>query len=760
MQVKNEMSDFAVSSDNKFNKNRKVFSMKNSIDKAWDKISPVWPMKNMIAVNPLQGLENMKFDAALKDALKYFQMQKAPLQMEAVNRETIKWCQAYFDQGQARIAMPFREKGLFQSWLLLAKHDKNLYGKNKSTRLWLSRLSTDPMDVISQCMYQLKIPNDKYTQFFSLMLTTLAGWCGYIKYRTSWCDDVIENQHPVTAEEFLAMRLVITTCLWPKAAEFLNWDAEHDYDLFAARMKQIHESETSYQDHIVAEIARNSHHALRPSKKSAFAQFVFCIDVRSEQFRRSLESIGHYETYGFAGFFGMSLEIHHQHTQKSFSSCPVLLKPTHKVSGCLNDAVCDSHSIQKRIDFVKSMKGTYESLKYTFSIPFTLVEIMGPFSGAWMGLKTFFPSAMVSLQRQFTKKSLIKTNTVPNLQESAVGFGIPLEQQCTLAEAILNMIGITKDFSPYVVICGHGSETENNAYATALDCGACGGHQGDMNAKVLVSMLNQPEVRSYLKTKGIVIPAKTQFIAAEHNTTTDDVALFTEEECEDLRRDLAVAKKISNKIRYQQLSTDILPDNIADLTRHIKNRSTSWSQTRPEWGLASNAAFIVGPRSLTEKINLEGRSFLHSYDWKADEDSKVLTTILTAPMVVAQWINGQYLFSTLDNVAFGGGSKITQNVAGKIGVMQGNASDLMHGLALQSVYRNDTTPYHEAVRLLTIVMAPRSKIDNIIANQEVLQKLFGNEWVRLISIDPLDNAMYKLQPDLTWKHIKQLPEMN
>ena len=57
---------------------------------------------------------------------------------------------------------------------------------------------------------------------------------------------------------------------------------------------------------------------------------------------------------------------------------------------------------------------------------------------------------------------------------------------------------------------------------------------------------------------------------------------------------------------------------------------------------------------------------------------------MTAPMVVAQWINAQYLFSTLDNVSFGAGSKVTQNITGKLGVMQGNASDLMHGLPQQT----------------------------------------------------------------------------
>lgn len=171
---------------------------------------------------------------------------------------------------------------------------------------------------------------------------------------------------------------------------------------------------------------------------------------------------------------------------------------------------------------------------------------------------------------------------------------------------------------------------------------------------------------------------------------------------------------------------------------------------QPEWALAQNASFIVAPRSLTKNSDLEGRSFLHSYDWHLDEDGSTLNLILNAPMVVAQWINSQYLFSTIDNVTFGSGSKITQNVVGKIGVMQGNASDLMHGLALQSVYANDHESYHKPSRLMTLVYAPSNKIDKVIANSPKLQQLFINQWVWLYCLDPRSKKFYYLEKDLTW----------
>ena len=213
-----------------------------------------------------------------------------------------------------------------------------------------------------------------------------------------------------------------------------------------------------------------------------------------------------------------------------------------------------------------------------------------------------------------------------------------------------------------------------------------------------------------------------------------------------IKQDLEKARQINSAVRLKQMQ---VMDGGANLTRL---RSQDWAQVRPEWGLARNAAFIVAPRGISASLNLEGRCFLHSYEYAQDAEGRSLTAILTAPMVVAEWINTQYLFSTLDNVAYGGGSKITKNITGKIAIMQGNASDLMTGLPLQSVYRSDKEAYHEIQRLMTVVYAPRPMLDSIIQAQPVLQKLFGNGWVQLACIEPDTRKTYLLNRDFTWKH--------
>ena len=181
--------------------------------------------------------------------------------------------------------------------------------------------------------------------------------------------------------------------------------------------------------------------------------------------------------------------------------------------------------------------------------------------------------------------------------------------------------------------------------------------------------------------------------------------------CDVIEKDLEIIKKQS----YKKART-----------------SQDWAQPRPEWGLARNASLIIGPRSITEGINLNARSFLHSYDYTQDQDGSLLAAIIGGPIVVAQWINAQYLFSTLDNTAFGGGSKVTANISGKVGCMQGNASDLMHGLSLQSVYETDSKAYHELVRLTVVIYAPKSFARPLIEKNEKVSELIRNKWIHII----------------------------
>lgn len=715
---------------------------------ASDVVAPVWPMKTFIAVNPLQGLEDLPFEQAVHESARHFCInnQKIPAR-ESANRELIKWCTVFFDEGQATLTMPNRHLGFYRSFAELARYDGRL-NQSKSDDEFLLSLPYSPEEAISKCLKQLDIPERHWQDFLRQSLAALPGWSGYVKWKENWQNPLEHAQRPASLVEFVAVRLVLTCLLWRDASY-----VEGTVTPAPAYLEQLPVSEKKYRNALLSKVIPHAQQVASGTRTRPEAQLVFCIDVRSEPFRRAVEARNNYETLGFAGFFGVPVQIKGYDDDQSHDSCPVLLKPAHEVHEvpCAAKSPCADRHVKGR-KLLKLPKALYQSLKYNFTTPFALVEMLGPWYGLWMTMKTFTPSLSGRIKESVVSGVMPAIDVTPDLED------ITQAQQADYAENALRMMGLTTRFAPLVVLCGHGSTTDNNAFASSLDCGACGGNHGGANARILAAILNRKSIRSQLATRGLPIPDDTQFVAAEHDTTTDEVKLFgTSELAGDhrtrigqLKADLAQAQLANAAYRC---STFGIPNS--QLTNGVKatyRRGHDWAQVRPEWGLARNAAFIVGPREITREVNLEGRCFLHSYDWTSDLEGKYLTTILTAPMVVAQWINSQYLFSTLDNIAYGAGSKVTHNVIGKIGVMQGNASDLMHGLPLQSVYSTDDTAYHEPLRLLTVVYAPRSSLDSIIGSQTVLQKLFGNGWVSLASLDPTDNQTYLLNRDLTWRN--------
>lgn len=167
----------------------------------------------------------------------------------------------------------------------------------------------------------------------------------------------------------------------------------------------------------------------------------------------------------------------------------------------------------------------------------------------------------------------------------------------------------------------------------------------------------------------------------------------------------------------------------------LRQRGNDWSQVRPEWALANNAAFIAAPRRRTAGADLGGRAFLHEYEWQDDEDFKILELIMTAPMVVANWINMQYYGSVVDNRRFGSGNKVLHNVVGGgIGVLEGNGGDLRVGLPLQSLHDGERW-VHEPLRLSVFIEAPESAIEDVIAGHETVRQLVDNGWLHLFRID-------------------------
>ncbi|WP_413437830.1 DUF2309 domain-containing protein [Sulfuriferula sp. GW1] len=329
--------------------------------------------------------------------------------------------------------------------------------------------------------------------------------------------------------------------------------------------------------------------------------------------------------------------------------------------------------------------------------------------------------------------------------------GFSSNEQAHLVGQALRSIGLVEHFSRFVLLVGHGSTSENNPYESALDCGACGGNSGIFNARAMAQMANKSEVRRRLREQGLDIPADVHFVAALHNTTTDEITILDRElippahliYLDRLHKGLKAASRLCAQERMATLvpsDTGAPPDANAS-SRLARRNANDWSQARPEWGLSRNAYFVIGRRQLTQRAVLAGRAFLNSYDWRVDPKRRLLESILTGPLVVGQWINMEHYFSTVDNERYGSGNKAYHNVAGRFGVMTGNLSDLRTGLPAQTVLK-DGHPYHEPLRLITLIEAPFEHARSAIEGVVTIKRLVQNDWIRMLVLDPETLAVH------------------
>lgn len=509
------------------------------------------------------------------------------------------------------------------------------------------------------------------------------------------------------------------------------------------------------------------------------AQLVFCIDVRSESFRRHIEAQGPYETFGFAGFFGIPISHQPFDCDQRASLCPVLLTPSHAVMETPRpegSAALENYSSGSR--WWQLGDHLFHDMKQNPIGSMMVIDALGFFFSLGLVGKTLlkktFRRMTSAVESGLTQRvpTRISISTPSDPQHTRIGEviaeavpdglapGFSLSERAAFIENSLRAMGLTKNFARLVCLCGHGSETDNNPYYGALDCGACGGKPGDANARVFAAMANEPEVRRILRERGLPIPDDTWFLPGKHNTTTDRVEFYDLEELPDshqedlraLQKDLEKAgamQALERCRRIPKAPTEISPERAF---AHVDERSCDWANTRPEWGLAGNAAFLIGRRKLTQGLDLGGRVFLHSYDPIADPQGAILEKIMTAPLIVGEWINTGYYFSAVDPWKHGSGSKVLHNVVGGVGIMLGSQSDLQMGFPLQTV-NNGSHHYHEPMRLLAIIEQTPDVIASIIQKHSILQQLLHNQWLNLVALDPHRFEFHRYNPTATWERI-------
>ncbi|WP_197409520.1 YbcC family protein [Erythrobacter sp. YT30] len=632
------------------------------------------------------------------------------------------WAAGQFDRGQA-LWSPAPGEEAYAAWRAFAVHDltPEIAGLSGFCAAVAAAPDT-PERAIVAASDALGLTDKAAETAFHRLYISLGGWSQHARWLL-WQAELAEESDQTLAA-MLAIRLI-----WEEQLLALYPEIEGKWKMTVeAHAEPIAPSRDQAALAVLQDAADRSHQrtlleALTGKSETdgrALLQAAFCIDVRSEVFRRALESVdGGIETIGFAGFFGLPL-AHKSHGSDIVENrLPVLLNP----------AVETTSEGDPETDFDTRIAArttrAWGRFRQAAVSSFAFVEAMGPLYAV-----------------KLLKSSLGLTKSSNNDPAPKVVGGMSFPAKVDTAETILKAMSMTKDFGKIILLLGHGGNVTNNPHESAYHCGACGGHQGDVSARVLADLLNDPETRQGLETRGLYVPDDTLFVAGLHDTTTDKITLFDAESPERFDADLEQvhqwlheASAIARAERAPKLPGSHWTD--------VELRARNWAEIRPEWGLAGCAAFIAAPRSATAGKDLGGRAFLHSYDWQADSGFTTLELIMTAPVVVASWISLQYYGSSVAPDIFGGGNKLIHNVVGGIGVIEGNSGRLRPGLPWQSVHDGDKL-MHDPVRLSVMIEAPREEISKVLEAHPHVRDLFDNGWLHLFALaDGKVNARYR-----------------
>ncbi|MBV6273405.1 DUF2309 domain-containing protein [Alcaligenaceae bacterium CGII-47] len=665
--------------------------------------------------------------------------------LDMAQAQISQFCASYFDDVQAEWRMRGAQT-MYEAWRLALERDASVrraLGRNRIAQ-FLCELPQSADELIPWACARLDGCHEHWDDYLEAMLLRLPGWaswCAFLRLRAGLCDE--QDAH---IEHYLAIWLAWECLLddghreadsrhgiwlreWTHAAAYYaRAEQERIVDWVWLRALEI-----DYAAHLRTRLMSG----ITPRSTQLELQAVFCIDVRSEVIRRALEACDtRIQTIGYAGFFGLPMAFQPLGGDSKHSRMPGQLPTSVLGTQTMGDQAQDAVVAVLRRKNLQRQARTSRLLSLPGSA-FGTVEAVGVLSGlSLLGHLTGFSGGVSSLEGQGLPAPL-----ATKLKYQLTG--VELETRVQLAAGALRGMGLTEQFAATVLIVGHTGQSANNPHAASLNCGACSGHSGQANARTLASLLNEPAVRAGLSAQGIPIPEATTFIPALHNTSTDEICMFDvprtspgeRKRQEQIVAWLDAAGAATRRERAPLLDLDVNDKKPGDLLRALRKRATDWSQTRVEWGLANNAAMIIGPRDRTRGIDLEGRVFLHDYDWHQDAAGQTLAMLMGAPMIVAQWINFQYFASTVDPHHYGSGNKLLHNViGGHIGVFEGNGGDLRIGLPLQSVH-NGQRWMHEPLRMLVVIDAPAALIDSVLAANPQVRQLIENRWLWLLRFD-------------------------
>lgn len=639
------------------------------------------------------------------------------------------WAAGHFDRGQA-LWTPRPGQGAFAAWREWATHDVTPEIAGLAGFCAHVAEAPDTADrAVLRAADRLGLTAAAAETAFHRLLVDLGGWSQHARWLL-WQAE-LAGATDATLTDLLAIRLIWEEALLAHCPTIADaWQAS-----VAAHAEPLIPSADQALDAILQEAAERAHQRSLAGLLSGPAaiggrpalQAAFCIDVRSEVLRRALEAQGAgIETLGFAGFFGLPVAHRPAGTDEPQAHLPGLLRPA--LTATSHGSAADETALR----IAARARRAWGRFRQAAVSSFAFVEAAGPAYGAKLvrdalalGAKAPAPAPQPRFETPLTPA-----------------------QKGQTAAAVLRAMSLTQGHARLVLLVGHGAQVTNNPHESAYHCGACCGQTGEVSARLLAALLNDPETRAELPALGLTLPADTLFVAGLHDTVTDRVTLFADSPAPDHAADLAQAEAWL-AAAGQQARAERAPRLPGATAADLARRAIDWAEVRPEWGLAGCAAFVAAPRAVTTGRDLGGRAFLHSYDWTADAGFATLELILTAPVVVASWISLQYYGSTVAPQVFGGGNKLIHNVVGGIGVVEGNGGLLRAGLPWQTVH-DGARPAHDPLRLSVLVEAPTEAITDILRRHDAVRQLFDNGWLHLFALKE-GRIAARYRPGLAWE---------
>jgi uncharacterized protein len=495
-------------------------------------------------------------------------------------------------------------------------------------------------------------------------------------------------------------------------------------------------------------------------------QIVCCIDDREESFRRHLEEIDpHCETLANAGFFGVAMYYRGAGDAHSRPLCPVVVKPKHYVE---EHPVYTFEELHRRRARARRVLGSasHQIHRGTRSlVGGAFTALVGSLATAPLVARILFPRTAARIRRLFgqivrppaaTQLLLERSQPTPGPEEGHIGYSV--EEMADIVERNLRDTGLTSQFAPLIIFCGHGSSSLNNPHESAYNCGACSGGRGGPNARAFAQMANDLRVRGILASRNLNVPASTYFLGAFHNTCNDSIEFFDldrlpathTKKFEEVGRTILEGRRRNAHERCRRFESAELSLSPAAALAHVEQRAEDLSQARPEYNHATNAVCFVGRRSRVRGLFMDRRAFMSSYDpAQDDEDCTILARILAPVVPVCAGISLEYYFSCVDVQGYGSGSKLPHNIASLLGVMEGAASDLRPGLSAQMI------EIHEPVRCLFVVESTPAAMERIIAANPTIGQLCRNEWVQVATLDPCEPVIHLYQEN---RFVRYRPE--